>query len=215
MSFFPSLTCAEVFVFKKTNLGGGVPDIKEGTPQMQHGLILLRASAAGAHIGSETWMGKEPLPAKALYGVASDGTFILKESWESASSSAEDEVGEEVASVTGATGSETRTRELTKLLPPSPPSSLTAASSSLTPFASCRPPLIAPARSLGKQYLRATEKLALHVNYISGFLPRALPGLFSHSKQSKAKQNKTRYYAEIKEVLKHPLLGQDPCLHCF
>lgn len=36
------------------------------------------------------------------------------------------------------------------------------------------PPLTAPAVSMRRQYLRATENLALHVNYISGSLPRAL-----------------------------------------
>lgn len=60
--------------------------------------------------------------------------------------------------------------------------------SSLTLFASFCPPLTAPARSLGKQYLRVPEKLALHVNYISGSLPRALR-LSSHI-QNKTKQNK-------------------------
>lgn len=105
-----------------------VPDIKEGTCQMQCGLILMRPSAAGGHIGSETRMGKEPQPAQALYGVASDVTFIPEESRESTSSSAEDKVGEEVASVTGVPGPETRMGELTKLPASFPAQSLTAAS---------------------------------------------------------------------------------------
>lgn len=158
---------------------------------MQCGQLLMKTPAAGAYIGSETWMGIEPQPAKALYGDASGVTFNPVESWESKSSSAEEEVveeGEEVASVARAPGPETRTRELTKL----PSLCLLQASqlplSSLTTFASSCPPLTAPARSLGKQYLRATEKLALHINYISGFLPRALQ-LSSHI-QNKTKQNK-------------------------
>lgn len=87
--------------------------------------------AAGAHIGSETWMGNEPQSAKALYAVPSDVTFDLEQSRESKSSSAEEEVaeeGEEVASVTGAPRPETRTRELTKPRASLPAQRLTAAS---------------------------------------------------------------------------------------
>lgn len=52
------------------------------------------------------------------------------------------------------------------------------------------PSLAAPAVSRRRPYLRATENLAVHVNYISGSLPRALQLSF-HIKKKK------RYYAEI------------------
>lgn len=52
-------------------------------------------------------------------------------------------------------------------------------------------PLPAPALSNEVQHLRATENLALHVNYISGSLPRALQLSFHVLKKKK------RYYAEI------------------
>lgn len=46
------------------------------------------------------------------------------------------------------------------------------------------PSLTAPAVSRKRQYLRATENLALHVNYISGSLPKALQLSF-HIKKKK------------------------------
>lgn len=122
------------YFFSKEDKSRGVPDKKRGGCQLQCGFTLLRILAAGAHIGSEAWMGNEPSPAKALYGVPRDVTFSREEDWEPASSSAEEELGdegEEVASVSGAPRPETRTRELTKLLAAFPVSSLTVTASLL------------------------------------------------------------------------------------